>query len=107
MRWVPMGRFGHSNPELLALYIYGDMAVFVIHKRSLEVPGGPRGVPGGSQGCARESQASPWESQGRARGPQERARGAQGRAWGSLASKGVPGRPRHPQDPFHKHDSVI
>ena len=83
MRWALMGSFEHSNPQLLALYIHRDMIVFVVHKRSLEVPGGsqgrPRGVSGTSPGDLRGvpgvpegrdlgSQGGPCRSQGRAQG---------------------------------------
>ena len=30
MRWALMGSFEHNNRELLALYIYRDMVVFVV-----------------------------------------------------------------------------
>ena len=101
-RWVPTSRFENSNRELLALCICRAVAVFVVHKGSLEVPGGPRG-PGGVSGT----------SSGGPRGPRGVPRGPRGVPGVLGACPGDPrdprelqGHPRHPRDPFHKGDSV-
>ena len=110
MRWAPTSKFEHSNRELLALSICRDMAVFVV----LEVSGDPRGVSGGSQGRPRGAQGRARASHGRPWGP----RGVPGRTRGvpgvsdecpvdPRGPRGLWGRPGHPQDLFHKDDSVI
>ena len=114
MRWAPTSSFKDSNRELLALYVCRDMAVFVVHKSSQEVPG----VPGASLGRLRDFPGVPGACPG--------VLGASGGVPGACpglpgASPGVPGacpgdpqdprwlqeRPGHPQDSFHKDDSVI
>ena len=96
MQWALTSSFEHSNRELLALYIYGNMNDFVDHKGSLGVLGASLEVPGASLGRLRDVPAGPRGVPGRPRGvpvgprgtPQERPRGSQGRA------QGIPRMPR-------------
>ena len=98
MRWVPTGRFEHSIRELLALYICRDAAVFVIHKRSLGVPGVPgaslrclRNVPGGPRGVPGRPRGVPWCPRGAPEGPRGVPRGPRGVSRETPGSQGAPG----------------
>ena len=78
MRWALLGSFEHSNRELLALSICGDLTVFVVHKGSHR---GAIGFPGGP----RRSQGRPWGVPGTSPGVPGACPGVPG------ASAGVPG----------------
>ena len=87
MRWALMGSLEHSNRELLALYICRNMITCVIHKRSQEVPGGPRGSLGRPRGVFGGSQGRPWGPRGARGGPRGLPGSPRGVPRGSLGSQ--------------------
>ena len=95
MRWALTGSFEHSNRELLALSICGNMSIFVVHKGSQEVPAGPRSVPGGSQGVPEASLGGLRDVPGVPGahvGVPGASQGSQGRAQGVPGIPGAPAR---------------
>ena len=121
MQWVQTSSFEHSNRELLALYTCRDMAVFVIHNRSQEVPGGPRGVfrglrdvpgglrdvPWGPRGVPGRPRSVPGGPRAVSGGPRGVLAGPRGVPKESWDPRGLRGRPGHPRDPFHKDYSIV
>ena len=93
MRWALMGCFEHSNRELLALHFCRGPTVFVIHKRSQEVPGRPWGVSGTSLGGPR---GVPWGPRGVIGDPRGVHRVPMGVPRGSRGSQGAPGTSQAP-----------